>query len=230
MRRLGHPRIVLIAAVLYLFSGAAYADPIIITSGSAGLHNPGDRSGILLVGQDTRLIGDGFGFWSANVNLATNIGTGAGGFAIRDIVPFGRQQTVNGTTYDGVFLNGIIDFTFTPFAVPPPVPGDDRVFSSRFTMSGQVSGFPDANITRTPLFMVDLVGGGVVSFSGRVSPRNDGPFWNFAARPAGAAFDAVDNPAPTPEPGTILLVGSAVVGLALMQRRKKSSSATPAAE
>ena len=61
MSRLGHPRIVLIAAVLYLFSGAAYADPIIITSGSAGLHNPGDRSGILLVGQDTRLIGDGFG-------------------------------------------------------------------------------------------------------------------------------------------------------------------------
>src|SRR4029077_5486220 len=104
MGSVGVHRIVLIAAFLYLFSGAAYADPIIITSGSAGLFNPGDRSGILLVGQDTRLIGDGFGSWSANVNLATNIGTGAGGFAIRDIVPFGRQQTVNGTTYDGVFL------------------------------------------------------------------------------------------------------------------------------
>jgi hypothetical protein len=97
-------------------------------------------------------------------------------------------------------------------------------------MSGQVSGFLDANNTGTPLFVVDLVGGGGVSFSGRVSPGNDGPFWNFAARPAGVGFDAVNSPAPTPEPGTILLVGSAVVGLATMGRRKKSSGATAGGE
>jgi len=197
--------IVGVAVIVGLLSShAAFAEPIVITSGSTSFFWPGDRGGYAFVGDGTYLFGDGFGGWGVGIDVMTNIATVYAGFAISD--PLTRNVTVNGIAYTNVIVGGSAGFFGQPFVLPPAVLGDDRVFVTPFTMTGHVVGRNAFDQRAPELFAADVTGVGQLTFSGRVS--GDQPQWNFAARPAGAAFEA---PSATPEPATWLMISTALL-------------------
>ena len=200
----------------------ASADPLRITGGNLNSAAPwtgyDPPFGFELTGEQTSLGGitftlTGLGFYNVGdvIDLSGAFSISANPYRTG---PFG--QTVDGVRYDEVFLDGTVRLTAAPVALTNP---DAPWIEAPFTMDGSISLFrgDPANIFQPgdPLGMFRIAGNGTASLS--LVPRGDliaGSFvtYSFAAAP----------PSATPEPGTLLLLGSGVAMTVNAVRRRKS--------
>ena len=211
--------LVVIGFILVAFgvsAPAALADPIVITSGSFGLHTSDPSfftftgDGFVFSGGSTSLsnIGEEFPFFHTccrpglPVDLSAHIGTGT----IRD----GFHSTFQGVTYDRLFWSGHLDFEAPSVAWPTdPTFG---VLAAPFQMTGQLTAFSDPSFSTRPLFSVDLVGSGTATLGVLPFSTNGIPGdldFTFSAQEAAA-----------PEPASILLMMLGLGGVALRRRAR----------
>jgi hypothetical protein len=124
--------------------------------------------------------------------------------------------TVGGTTFTDIEFGGLMDFA-APQVIAPGIRGDFTVtenFTFTARLQGAVSGSSDP-----ALFTQLLTGRGLVTASFRQSgdPLIDPPMFDFAS----VRYDfTAEDPAPVPEPGTLLLVASGL-GAALRYRKRR---------
>lgn len=123
---------------------------------------------------------------------------------------------------DGVVSTQPVDFVGTfafnagSIAVPDVAVGGAGSASSSFTFTGTLSGFADAEFDDTRLFTALISGGGTARLH----------FFNAGAGVTmGEIVYEIQDPAATPEPGSLLLIGSGGALLALRRRRRRHTCA-----
>jgi hypothetical protein len=110
---------------------------------------------------------------------------------------------------------------FNAPTIPAPDPSQTPffVFNEPFTFAGQLIGFPTAGRNTAPLFSTALSGNGAVTFSIFVERLGERQVFRFGD--LDYTFVADSTPSPTPEPATILLMGTAVAGAVGRRLRRR---------
>ena len=205
---------------LAVYATPAQGDPIVITSGSVGQFNGEDQPGFQLMGTGSSF--QGIVPLPGTLCCMFNAGESV---TLNRSLPLGTRtgepslEIVNGMRYETVWVVGAVSFTATPFVAPPPDGTAAFLFTTPFTMQGQIAGWADSNFTGPPLFSVPLTGSGTAVVLG--STHEGQP--NYIGQGVGFNFEA---PAPTPEPASLALFGAGVVGVCLRRfwRRKERTS------
>jgi len=196
------------------------ADPIVLTGGVLAQTSTSDLPGFTLTGSDSQFTGV-LQISALPVCCLFHAGdmlTLGFSFPVAPLRPLQpTTEIVSGTAFQDSFLRGELHVSATPFRVPALASGTDFSFTSAFKLNGQLSGFSEtASRDEVLLFSVPVVGGGVATVSGSVD--------------AGGAFIGTDaffelqSAPPTPEPATVVLLGSALLGAAAFATRRSSTS------
>jgi hypothetical protein len=133
------------------------------------------------------------------------------------------SATLDGQTWINVYYGGTLSFTADSVVVadvPPQPAGLEetvvQIAFAPFTFTGTLIGFADPSLTGTPLFSVQLAGGGSSPLGGMAGFGNLG---------TGVFVDYVDylfdETAPTPEPASLLLFGSGAALVAARCRKRR---------
>jgi hypothetical protein len=224
MRRLTKklPALVLLGCALLSAPAEAHADPIEITSGVWVASNPSPNAwrwrsyaydlrgdGLRMLGGDgdglsqpVRLVGcfpcqEGDSFYLAHPGSL---------FAFSPI----QSLQLNGQTHVG-WNQSFLNFSSDPFVIPPSG-GDLITLTGHFTMTGNIAFDPyiAVNPVDMPPFVVgDTYGSGIVTMQ---FTRIFGSYYMSNVR---YEFQQ------TPEPVTLVLLGSGLVGLAAQRRRRR---------
>jgi hypothetical protein len=203
------------AVVSCLYAAPVHADPITVTSGGVFLNWDGSSTTISMRGSDLSIFGSGVsgapGGWEAGTIGDMNA---LFRFEVRAANP-PIEVIVNGTSYRA-YLEGELAFKTAGFLVPPSSTG---LFATTFAMSGRVRGFatPSVGGPAPALFDVLLTGRGTASTS--ATPLAGGTFYR-SDRGINYGFES---PAATPEPASLLLLGTGVAGLAVRSRKRSRS-------
>jgi len=201
---------------LLLSSTAVSADPIQIVS-SGAVFTGGDDTGFGFFGPSLALMASRVLDPIANCAPCTP-GSAFNVSTTVSVSDWAGRATIDGRTYDSVYFNGLLRFNGGSVTVPNMAPGQsgpDFEGLSRaltgFTFTGSFAAFAAPGLAGTPLFSTDLTGGGaaVVAFSN--FPTASG------IRVAQLDYDFHDV-ASTPEPASLLLLGSGAAWIAVRRR------------
>jgi hypothetical protein len=197
----------------------AIADPVRITSGNISIVPDGSQ--LSLQGPDFRLDTLNLGNFRQPPILVVPVGRSVA-FEFDDEAGGLGSATVPGFTSDpskfpDVSISGQFHYSTPSVFVSDPM-SPNASFSFPFTMTGTISLF-DKFSSAPPFFTMSVFGSGTTSVSNlfrtesELGPRyvNGRPFQGFT----------FTDPAPTPEPGTLLLCGSGVVALCARHRRRQ---------
>jgi hypothetical protein len=203
-----------LAAVL-LSAYPCLADPVVLTGGGATLYWDGQLSSFSFTGPGTTISQDSRNPW------------GPTGFTVGSPVEFsgslnpesthGSLMTVNGTSYDNAVLVGTASFVTNSYTAAAGDSGAGDV-ELPLLLSGHFEAFNFGDVGGTPLFAFDVALQGVFR-SGFVNVSPD-TFLNrnFAAT---AEFTGPAGPSQTPEPGSLLLMGTPVAAIGLRRLRNR---------
>jgi hypothetical protein len=218
-------RMSLCVVPLLVWASVAAADPIVITSGGGGFSPGLELSGIELIGRGTMLTGSGRGSFSPAILTPGEAVTFRATFGMEP-VPFQPQfQMVDGVSYSSVFLRGGLSFVGDRFIAPPITPDtpDFQFFGTSMVMTGHLEGFSTFDGAGAPLFSIDVTGRGRMSFGPfrheGMTDESGRPIWFGPFTHAGGAF-SFEETAVSPEPATVLLLGTGIVATAFRARRR----------
>ena len=207
---------------LTMIPAAVWADPIPVTSGFFSVTGLGASAIFDLQGADFQAAG-GLEPGVVGPDL-TCFPCVAGAVISLDTTFLGSSGTgsaaVDGMMFPSIGLRAT-DFLFeAPDIVAPGTAGAFTV-TRPFTFSGRLSGFDPSDPHETPIFARLLIGQGLVTASFIESPNAGGPpLFSFRS----IRYDFAE-PAPVPEPATLLLVASGL-GAALQRRRRGGRSSS----
>jgi hypothetical protein len=221
-----------VLAVLLLHPTPGRADPISISSGTIA-------GNVLLSAAQLDIRGAGFSFTGALEGYIANAAACTPctlpvadlGATLDQFSTGGGTGVIEGVTYPLVYV-GFSSGTFTAPTAPLTELGSSLI-EVPFTFAGVMNGYLEHPLIRPndalPIFTVNLGGGG------RASARFFGLVDDSGARVYSVFPDSIryefTNAEPTPEPGTLLLVGGALGGLILARgrtRRRRNSGDTRA--
>jgi hypothetical protein len=121
----------------------------------------------------------------------------------------------NGLTYDNVSWRGSLDFNVEPLRFPTT--DQSTVWmTAPFVFSGLFRAYQG----NAELFSLELVGAGLTGQP--FVPRQQGGYQWEEGR-LNYVFGLVEQPAPVPEPATMLLIGTGLAGLAAARRRRRKA-------
>jgi hypothetical protein len=121
------------------------------------------------------------------------------------------QGNTSGPGFGRLWIFGVINIAAIPF-IAPPVSGFNRTFQEPVTLSGFVSGYASTDLSQPPLFSVNLFGSGIASGNYRVVDGDSGPLYLDTCCESIRVTDP-STPSPTPEPASVLLLGTGMIGL-----------------
>ena len=171
----------------------------------------GTGSFATLQGSGLNVVTDTYGGGLLGFNAGTAQLDGGIVFGTLGAAPHTWNVTVDGTDYVA-YLDGFLSFDTEPFVAPPATGVAVATFSTPFTLNGRLRGSSGPQGSGSVLFDVQLAGSGTASTVARpVSPDiylvNGGVTYELGAA--------------TPEPATLLLMGSGLAGV-LLRRRLQS--------
>ena len=200
-------RTLLSLTLLILFSTVSYADPLVITGGTANIIGPmtGPAVGSFV------LLAPGFSASGAgDRNSADGLANIHGGSEFRG------SFTSGATSGSGVFLDTQLNFTLSPFTPPDLASSSNLVFvSTAFNMTG-VLDIRALGMGLPVLFNSPVSGSGFALIRyDRIEPSL------FLATNITYYFGATE---PIPEPATLVLLGTGLAGIAAQVKRRRKAA------